>query len=103
MASTNRTPEVLLTSSSSPITGPVCPGGCSSSCNRRYRSKAGYLMGLVRRFQLSDLVIGQLQLDRGEGIVEVVGLSGADDGRGHLRFLCHPRQRNLGAGDSAAL
>ena len=44
-----------------------------------YRSEAGYLVGLVGRFQLSDLVIGQLQLNRRDGVVEVVGLGGADD------------------------
>ena len=60
-------------------------------------------MGLVGRFQLSDLVIGQLQLDRGEGVVELVGLSGADNRKGHHGVVRHPRQRDLCAGDSAAL
>ena len=40
------------------------------------RSDAGYLVGLVGRLQLSNVVIGQLQLDRGDGVVEVVVLSG---------------------------
>ena len=54
-------------------------------------------MRLVRLLEASDLVCGQVELDRGCGVVEVLELRGADDRRSHDRLGVVPRERDLRA------
>jgi hypothetical protein len=43
----------------------------------------------------SDFLGAELEVNRGDGIVEVVRFGGADDGRRHDRLVQQPRQREL--------
>src|SRR4051794_29441479 len=48
-----------------------------------------------------DLLAGELDVDGGDGVVEVGVLGDADDGRGDHRLGQHPRERHPGPGDAA--
>ena len=50
----------------------------------------------VGRFERLDLVVGQSELERGDGFGQVVRLGRADDGRGDGRVAQYPGQRDLG-------
>ena len=47
-------------------------------------------------FQLCNLALGQREGQCGDGIIDMLGLRGTDDGGGHDRLLRHPSEGNLG-------
>src|SRR4051794_26009143 len=56
-------------------------------------SRSRWVRAGCRAFEGADLVVGELQVDGGCGVVQVVGLGGADDGCGDDRVLQHPGHR----------
>src|ERR1700743_3636499 len=66
------------------------------NCNFRLIAVAEDRMRFVELLQSLDLVFGQLQFQRGERILEVPGLAGADDRRGDGRLREDPCERDLG-------
>src|SRR6266516_1509715 len=55
----------------------------------------------VPRLELSHLAVGQLDVKRRDGVVQMCGLSCADDGGGDDRVPQEPRERDLGSGYAA--
>ena len=53
-------------------------------------------MRLIGLFEAGDFLVGELHVDGGYGVFEVVGLGGADYGRGDDGLIQQPRERNLG-------
>ena len=58
-------------------------------------------MGKIRFFELGEFVGGELDVDGGDGVGEVVGFGGADDGGGDEGFGELPSQCDLGHGEIA--
>lgn len=54
---------------------------------RRARSVSMDVMGAIGLFECNALLSLQLERRRGEGVIDVVHLSGPDDGRGHHRLV----------------
>ena len=52
-------------------------------------------MGNVRLLQSGDFLGGQFQRECGDGVVEVLLLGRANDGRGDQRFVQQPGKRDL--------
>jgi hypothetical protein len=57
----------------------------------------------VRRFQLRDFGRLEFESQGGLGIIEMLRLRGADDGRSHERLLRDPGQRDLRGYPKASL
>src|SRR5262245_50219395 len=62
----------------------------------RRRSEPRYGMRRVRLLEPCDLLGREHEVDRGDRVVEVVRLGGADDRRGDAGLRQHPRRRHLG-------
>src|SRR5262245_34707387 len=58
-------------------------------------------VGLVRFFERLDLRGVEFEIERGEGVVEVVRLRRADDRGGHAGFVQEPCQCHLGVRNAA--
>src|SRR4051794_11991502 len=54
----------------------------------------------IRFFEQSDFFFGQFDMDRGQRIVEVLQLGGADDRRGDYQLPQQPSECHLGAGNA---
>ena len=58
-------------------------------------------MGLIGLLEPGDFVGGELYVDGGYGVFEVIGFGGADDGGGDGGFVEHPGQGDLGGWEIA--
>jgi hypothetical protein len=57
----------------------------------------------VRLLKGADLVVGEMDVERGHGIREVMGFCGSEDGSGDYRVLQHPGKRDLRHRNAAGL
>src|SRR5215218_3444104 len=72
------------------------PAGVRTPCAKSMSSPpVGGLSG-VGGFKPADLVVGEGDVHRGDGIGEVVGFGGSDDGCGHDRLRQQPGDADLG-------
>src|SRR5215213_7248292 len=60
-------------------------------------------MWLIGLFQLVYFSFCKFDIQRGDGLFEVVHSGRADNGGINVRFAQYPRQRDLGAGGTASL
>src|SRR5215208_3286879 len=58
-------------------------------------------MWFVRLLELPDFLLRKLDLQCGNGLIEMVHLGRADDRRGNIGLADEPRQRDLGTGHAA--
>lgn len=73
----------------------ACPD--STGWRKAGSAEANNRVGLIRRFQRVDFRLGQFQIERRDGVVEVPWLAGANNRRGDGFLLQQPRHGDLGA------
>src|SRR5947209_7416670 len=54
-----------------------------------------YSMRYVRLFERANLFVIECDVERGDGVVEMMRFRGADDRRGDARLVQEPRKRDL--------
>ena len=57
-------------------------------------SETGRGMRGVGRFEVLDLVVGEVEIECRNGVSEMMRLRRTDDGRGNNRIVQHPCERN---------
>src|SRR3954452_21216594 len=58
--------------------------------------EAAHRVWNIRLFEQSDFLFGQFDANRGQRIVKMLQLGGADDGRGNYRLRQQPSECHLG-------
>src|SRR5579859_2150688 len=64
-------------------------------------NESGHRVWHVGRLELGDLLGSQLQLQRADGVPQMLRLGRANNRRGDLTLLQHPRERHLRHGHAA--
>src|SRR5690349_11531671 len=98
---------IVETSGGALSTGASATGGGCWDAPQAARSASALMtesrMRPVRVLQRVHLLLGQRDVERAEGLLELRHLRGADDRRGHARLVKDPRQRDLRRRNAARL